>query len=254
MAPLKFENKIKETIEQRTIQPSAHAWDKLEAKLDESKKSWFSKNGWYLGIAASIIGVLLITFYNNTTKDDDIIPNETIVTIPESSPEETQEKVIEIETPQESVVAVAEKSVLEKAVTSPKKEGLNTKVKDNFEPKPEEKVNQAIASQTTEEKSKEDTLETSFEDLKVEEVVAQIQNLKETNAQVTNAEIDSLLTKAQEEIAQQRIFDSQTNTVNALTLLEDVEQDLDRSFRDKVFEALKDSYKNVRTAYANRNN
>ena len=39
MAPLKFEDHIKEKLEGRRIIPSVNAWDKLEAKLDmQSKK------------------------------------------------------------------------------------------------------------------------------------------------------------------------------------------------------------------------
>ena len=117
-----------------------------------------------------------------------------------------------------------------------------------------ESINEALASNSETEKSNKTSIEPSFEELKVEEVVAQIEAMHDTNSHLTDAEIDSLLNNAQQEIANQKIFDEQTNTVNAMALLENVEQDLDRTFRDKVFEKLKDSYKNIRTAYANRNN
>lgn len=251
MAPLKLENKIKETIEERTIQPSTQAWDKLDQKLGKSSKPWYTGKGWYLGIAASIVAVLFITFYTNNSKDETIVPAETIVTIPEQTTKEAQEAIVE--TPQgEIVVSNEENSVPEKDLI-PKEKNYNA-TKSYQAPLPKETVKEAIASNTKEEKTIESPIETSFEDLKVEEVVAQIQNLQETNTYVSNAEIDSLLNSAQQEIANQKIFDEHTNTVNAMALLEDVEQDLDRTFRDKVFEALKDSYKNVRTAYANRNN
>ena len=41
--------------------------------------------------------------------------------------------------------------------------------------------------------------------------------------------------------------------VDAEALLENVEAELDQSFRNKVFEAIKSSYNSVKTAVAQRN-
>ena len=250
MAPLKLENKIKETIEERTIQPSAQAWDKLGQKLGKESKPWYMGKSWHLGIAASIIGVLLITFYTNKSKDEVIIPAETIVTNPAQTTIESQGKIV---TPQDEIIVSIDEPVKTNKVSTPNTN--RNKIKKNIPaPIKNESINEAIANNTIEEKTIETPIETSFEELKIEEVVAQIQNLQETNSYVSDAEIDSLLNSAQQEIANQKIFDEHTNTVNAIALLEAVELDLDRTFRDKVFEALKESYKNVRTAYTNRNN
>ena len=43
-------------------------------------------------------------------------------------------------------------------------------------------------------------------------------------------------------------------TVDANALLQDVESDLQQSFRNKIFEALKNSYETIKTAVAERNN
>ena len=45
-----------------------------------------------------------------------------------------------------------------------------------------------------------------------------------------------------------------TRTVDANALLQDVEEDLQQSFRSKVFEALQSGYESVITAVAERNN
>ena len=41
MSPIKFENDLKEKLEKRRVQPSVHAWETLQKRLDanESKKS-----------------------------------------------------------------------------------------------------------------------------------------------------------------------------------------------------------------------
>ena len=94
----------------------------------------------------------------------------------------------------------------------------------------------------------------SFKEVKAQEVVAQIETPLDTNFQVGDAEIESLLNSAQEDIANQNSFNQETNTVDAMALLEDVEIDLERTFRDKVFESRKSSMQNVSTAIAQRNN
>jgi hypothetical protein len=61
MASVKFEESLKDKLEKRTLQPSSDAWDKLSTDLDASNKN--SKRGFlfYIGIAASIIGIIFVT-------------------------------------------------------------------------------------------------------------------------------------------------------------------------------------------------
>ena len=94
----------------------------------------------------------------------------------------------------------------------------------------------------------------SIEAIKIQEVVAEIQHLKNTKNLVTDSEIDSLLNLAQKDLVNEKLFNTTTNTVNADALLEAVEDDIQKSFRTKVFEALKTNYKKVKTAVAERNN
>lgn len=68
-----------------------------------------------------------------------------------------------------------------------------------------------------------------------------------TNNIKTNIEV--------EEIQQlmEKLYNTTTGVVDANLLLESVEQDLDESFRNKVFDALKANYNKVKTAVAQRN-
>ena len=84
--------------------------------------------------------------------------------------------------------------------------------------------------------------------------MAQIQELKNANDVVTEDEIDALLNEAEKAIFKEKIKSANTQTVDADALLQDVEADLQQSFRDRVFEALKTSYETVKTAVAERNN
>jgi hypothetical protein len=65
-----------------------------------------------------------------------------------------------------------------------------------------------------------------------------------------DTEIDALLSEAQLQMDSDKI----KRSVNANSLLQDVEADLEQSFRDKVFESIKTNFKKVRTAVVDRNN
>ena len=43
MAPIKFEEQLKEKLEQRTIQPSQDAWNKLNDRLDNVEEKQNNK-------------------------------------------------------------------------------------------------------------------------------------------------------------------------------------------------------------------
>ena len=93
-----------------------------------------------------------------------------------------------------------------------------------------------------------------FEQAKLNDVVAEINRLNAENHGVSETEIDSLLKQAEREIFTNRIYNENTKTVDASALLQDVEADLEQSFRSRVFEALKSGYVTVKTAVAERNN
>ncbi len=92
------------------------------------------------------------------------------------------------------------------------------------------------------------------EDAKVAEVVAQVKALQESNRIVSAEEVDMLLATAQKELQTARILDENTQKVDATALLQEVEFSLERSFRDKVFDALGNGFEKIRTAVAERNN
>ncbi|MFT6841986.1 MAG: hypothetical protein ACJASR_000751, partial [Psychroserpens sp.] len=85
-------------------------------------------------------------------------------------------------------------------------------------------------------------------------VVNQIKNLTIKNGAITDAEIKNLLKQAERAILRERIYNKTSRTVDADALLQDVEDDLEQSFRTRVFDGLKSGYKSVITAVTERNN
>ena len=79
-----------------------------------------------------------------------------------------------------------------------------------------------------------------------------MQILEDAKQEVTDAEVDSLLRAAQRQILTDKLF-ADSGSVDAMSLLAEVEDELDESFRDQIFDALKSGYLKLRTAVADRN-
>jgi hypothetical protein len=238
MAPSNWDNHIKESLEKRQLQPSPDAWSKLQNRLESEEKRKSNKMFWWLGLAASIVGIVFIStmFFNKNEQ-----PTNAIV--------ETPKAVIETEKSRKQSDIISEETIeiVEQIKKQPKQNQPihSTKI---------EEQQQLVETKNIElEQPKQDIIN-NFEDEKLKEVVAQIQELKNTNDVVTEDEIDALLKEAEKAIFKEKLKSANTQTVDADALLQDVEADLQQSFRAKVFEALKTSYETVKTAVAERNN
>jgi len=266
MAPIKFDEKLRKKLEERTITPSEMTWDKLDNKLDKLQKKKKDRPFWWLGLAASLVGVLLISnlFFksDNTTVAPVIVDTKTsikpkndvksveseskIAVTKEAEKLQKKTKRTTIETPTTVVQnkpAVAATVIKKETPINNNKELTKTEsINDNFET---DLKTEAVATITKQDIAK-------FETQKIEEVVAQIQEFKESKVNVTDAEIDSLLNIAERTIFKKRAKNNNTRVVDANSLLIEVENEMDQSFRERVFETIKSGYKTVRTAVVDR--
>lgn len=263
MAPIKLEEHIKDKLEQRQLKPSASAWKRLSEKLDAEESTNTKNNWWWLGLAASIIGILLVIFIvNNQTNT----PNQPVIV---DKPQEVIDKevlnsikneVVENENQAEAehvnknpVLEVTEGNVAEV------KESEAVIENDNLVKKIMNKPTETVAVTVTPIDNVTETLKEhadplTFEQQKVQEVANKIKQLQENNSTVTEGEIETLLAEAQKEIQLNKSYNETTNTVDATLLLQDVEFELDKSFRDKVFETLESGYVIVKNAVIDRDN
>lgn len=259
MAPIKQEEQLKEKLEQRKLQPSDQAWSVLANRLDAQDKK-DHKSLWWIGIAASIVLILAVSFpyFNN----DSVSEQPTLVDV--ENEKETQNdnlsKEVTNDVIKEAVENIKQEAIVEtKTPLIDKVESSITKESKAFKKiiiENDDAVVQTIEPEKRIKKEIQKPLEqlNTFEDIKVLDVVAEIQKMQQEPTGVSDREIDSLLKVAHKEILNQRIFNETTKTVDADALLEDVESDLEQSFRSKVFEALKSNYGKVKTAVAGRNN
>ena len=89
MAPIKFEEHIKEQLEERRISASAASWEKLSARLDENENRQKSNKKWWLGIAALL--VIAISVGGFMLKSENGTIEEQIVDTPS---EKTSEEIL----------------------------------------------------------------------------------------------------------------------------------------------------------------
>ena len=249
---MKWEDNIRETLEKRTIKPSETSWNALADRLDAKDK----KNGkvvyLWMGAAASVIAILftVTVFFNGNTTD---IQNPVLVDTEQQI--KNQNLPMEKSSPQEQVVLADEDAKnLEPIEKNTFEEELRTHQIILTPPKQQHATIAKNENQESFESLEIVSQKETLEDQKVSEIVAQINELKSKGQTVTDADIDALLQKAQREITFQSILKEGTRAVDASALLQDVESELQQSFRNKIFEALKNSYETVKTAVAERNN
>ncbi|MDT0559043.1 hypothetical protein RM697_10310 [Ichthyenterobacterium sp. W332] len=259
MAPIKFEDNMREKLERRTIQPSAEAWSTLSNRLDDNDKSNSKKGLWWLGIAASIALLIYsgIIFFEKE--------NESISTEIVDKPLEEIQIIEQNPLSEASEEKMAVKETDYKEIKESKNVNSANEIKQIIDTKKQKPVINDLAYQPSENKVSSDLRKeelvtslvqnkTTFEEQKFKEVMAEIKTLHNDGSAVTNREIDSLLTLAQKELFKDKLFKENSKTVDADALLEGVETELEQSFRTRVFKAIKSNYETVKTAVAERNN
>lgn len=243
-----FEKESKEKLNQRKIKPSERAWKAISEQLVEVKEPKKHKVIWY-AVAASLVGILILSFWFYTTSEKPVItPNELV---------DKPEKPLNIRNSQE-VEVVQDQSKLEETTNSNPQPVVEKKVEkanlpDPINDPPNEGAQLVTSESLDGERDNLGQRETALIETKLEEIMAQVNLLEQEKDEVTDLEIDSLLRRAQREILADKIF-REDNSVDAMALLNEVEVELDQTFRDQIFEKLKEGFIRVRTAVADRNN
>jgi hypothetical protein len=253
MEPDKLEKYIQAKLQEREIQPSENAWQRISEGLQSPEAKKRKVRGWY-GIAASIlalIGFSLFYFRNvpltepqidavvNTKSNGRVQENDNVDFVAEKE----MEVVVRDTAPETNILQTTDIKDLSGLASVPP--NLSANKQKEFQ----------IHGRQDNESTREPILALVSQEVlteKISEVIAQVQELERNNG-VSEAEIDSLLYAAQKTIITEKLF-TENNKVNAMALLSEVEEELDQSFRDHIFESLKVGFLKVRTAVADRNN
>ena len=258
MAPIKFEEHVKEKLDEREIQPSEGSWDKLDSRLNNSKKS--SGNRWWVSAAAAVV-VLLIAglIFVNQQKQSSV----EIVDTPKYEQSETSsenmkyEEPVQVasEEPEDISESVKESSIKQEYKVPPRSE----KMVSDKNPS-ESKESEQVAESVVENKNFFEPIfldppinspENNYSN-RIGELLAKVLEEENVNDDITESEVDALLAEAAREISSERNYYTE-GSVNADDLLADVEFEVDQSFRKEVFDFLKEEFLKAKTAVATRN-
>lgn len=273
MAPIKFEENIREKLQERELQPSKDSWNQLSEKLGHAPAPKNNRRVW-MAVAAGFMGLLLVVSYVLTTGDESqplqlvnensIIPSEVEGAIETPNLEDNSIDIAPVvasentENEMDEPVKEAEHKIIPKKemAVAENKEEPEERAATQLTPIIEKETIAEVANDLKELPNEKPVLskEDLFVDNKVEAVVTAVRQMEASKNSVTAEEIEALLVKAQRDIATNRILASNNKKIDPSALLRDVESEMERSFRDKVFEALGQGYNKVRTAVVERNN
>lgn len=243
MEPNNFEKDFRDKLNERKIEPSNKAWDRLDAMLsvvedkkpitiDSNKKS---KRKW-LYIAASFIGFLLVgTLFFNQNKNAVEVP-ETVVVEKEIERESAIKPAVNNLDSIKSESAIAEETsgqVSEKALA---KQG---------------KVNNQISNKTNKNESNQIAESSFIIKNNQEKQSSSNQVLITENAKSSN--VDQLLETAENKVLAESSTKKAKVKINASDLLNQVDGELELSFREKMITKVNKNFQDVKVALSNRN-
>lgn len=260
MAPIKFEEQLKDKLEKRTLSPSAEGWSKLSDRLDADEKKSKNPFFWWLSIAAGVLIMIAVSVqFFGTDESKEVLPKVVVEKVIEKSLEGEESKL----NPAKSIELVNKDSFEDKKEDTPiaqepqildyKKVTSKKAVPKTQLAKTDDIFNSAQSNGIKEDVNNQ--LQEELDNAMMENAVADaLKDLKSENTSVTDREIDSLLKIASKELFKERLSSETSKIVDASSLLMSVEDEMGQSFRSKIFDALKDSYESVKTAVVQRNN
>lgn len=214
----RFEKKVRDVFEGREISPSGDSWQKLESRMktqEGNSRSYI----WWMAVAAVVtLGFFLVNTWDSGFVQD---PGPTVV-----------EETLPVEEVNQKKHGISEGSLVSTPVSGGKKNKAGM-----------------VSSLQAEglERSSSGVIATSLAPLGMK-----YPSTLKSSYQVSDAEINNLLAIAMAEVEQEQM-EQIASAREAERLLEEVEFELEESFRHKVFEVLKEGFSKAKTAVANRN-
>jgi hypothetical protein len=232
----KLEQDFKQKLEQRTIQPTEMAWDRLDAMLSVAEKQKKKPGRNWMYIAASFLALLLVgTFFLNKEKQDSVTNINNSVTETRSERGTTIDTAVKpsvINEPftEEDAVATTTSISTGKVSVTPAK-SISSKKSD---------VSSTVVAATN------DNADSNTDVTKVKSGPAKI-----------NVDAADLLASVDTPVVNETIAvtkaKKQSVKVNPNSLLSSVEGELDDSFRGKVLQSVAKNYDKIKTSVASRN-
>lgn len=237
MEPNKLDLEIKQKLDDRRIQPSAQAWDRLSAKLDSAEKTKSKRNYNWIYIAASLVGFSLIGTVFFTVLDTEIVDNNLPTVVLEQKKDVNKSEESKIDNENVLPNLLQNKMLKESKVV----------------------VNNSIKTQSKQLLNKEDTVSTINQSKENNAVVNVESNNSESISKNRYISAEKLLA----EISNNKVEKTSSNrpteryksgiAVNPNSLLINAESELNQSFRETAIERINKNYNSIKAVLANRN-
>ena len=237
MEPNKLDFEIKQKLDARMIQPSAQAWDRLNAKLDVLEKTKEKRNYKWIFIAASFVGFLLIGTAYFTVLDTEIM--------------DKNQPAVVLEQKNDSRINEEDDLTNEEVVSN---------IGQNKTVYPSKVVANAVNTKSKQLSNKENTVSVITQAKENNGVLNSVDNL---NTPVVNKSryisAEKLLAEVNNSKSESSVYyktiDRTKNgiAVNANSLLSNAETELNQSFRETALEKLNKNYNTIKTVLVNRN-
>lgn len=226
MAPNKLDNQIKDKLNAREIQPTAQAWDRLDAMLAVSEEKKQKKGyGWFF-VAASMLFFFGLGFFLFNSNETTEINNSTpiVTTIKEELDTVKTTKIDEISIVKEQPVLV------QNEVNYSKKELRNIKLVKTEELIKEKNIIQENPTPITQHPSPN-----TYKYVSPVDLLAEVQSGEKTNT------------------SENKIISKTRMKIDANSLLTNVEKELDETHKETTLEKLSRKFQDAKSALANRN-
>ena len=225
----KIENQIKKKLNDRTIQPSAASWDRLDAMLNSTENEKAKPNYNWLATAAAVVvffglGILYTTTSTSTTQIDDSIA---VATVAESKNDSVTATPI-------ATIAVNKQSPI---LTQNESNKINTKtiISEEKSSQELEPIQRIVAQEIATNSKPNPTTTTTYKYMSPEALLNEI----ETGQKTTNPNRNT--------VSKNKI------KINAAALLTSVEKELDSVYRETTLDKLNKNYNRIKSVIANRN-
>lgn len=238
MEPNNLENKIREKLNSREIQPAANSWDRLDAMLSlqegkQKKRSFI----WYY-VAASLFFGLGIVFWSVNKDDAEIlVPNTNTVVATENQDLESQnEQEIQFEN------SINENQLIKALQPNTKNATVQSEIRTvNKNEKNRSKNEVVIESplaqlETNNSATEKQQVATENQYISAEKLLATVEKNSQEEIVVSNAKSNKSTLK-----------------VNANSLLSSVEGEIKQEYRETTFDKVKRKFNQAKSAVANRN-
>lgn len=231
----KLENQFKSALENREIEPSKMAWDRIDIMLSMSEKP--KRNNNWIFIAASFFGFILVSVvFLSQTK---------IAVDAEKISFDKKINNIEIDKKSNDVKVLDGVLVNNVSVTNIKKQSGDKQIsKQSALPQNKAEAEKAAVQSALVEKT-----------IAIESVIAKniVEKDKNTVLAETNVANNSLVNELLSSVAKTPV-ENNTIKVNSKDLLFFVDTELDLTFKERTFKSISRDFQEVKFAIKNRNN